>query len=118
VGLFVVISGVLSNAGTVLLRTGWRGADADPIRGGVLGPGVSVIELSVAVNVPDRDGPNLILSALRRLSNTARTDSRVGVQDLTSQVALKLLRQKSYIVAAPFAGVRTTAAMPRGWRVA
>lgn len=66
----------------------------------VLGPGVSVAEISVALDVPDRDCPNSILSALNRLSRTARTDSRVGLQNLTSQVAIELLRRKLSIVAA------------------
>mmetsp|Transcript_16743 Transcript_16743/g.36169 ORF Transcript_16743/g.36169 Transcript_16743/m.36169 type:complete len:456 (+) Transcript_16743:71-1438(+) len=66
----------------------------------VLGPGVSVAEISVALEVPDRDSPNSILSALDRLSRTARTDSRVGLQNLTSQVAIELLRRKLSIVAA------------------
>ena len=57
-------------------------------------------EISVALEVPDRDNPNSILSALDRLSRTARTDSRVGLQNLTSQVAIELLRRKSSIVAA------------------
>lgn len=66
----------------------------------VLGPGVSVAEISVALDVPDRDSPNSILSALDRLSRTAKTDSRVGLQNLTSQVAIELLRRKLSIVAA------------------
>jgi len=66
----------------------------------VLGPGVSTCEISVALEVPNRDSPNSILSALNRLSNTARTDSRVGLQNLTSQVAIELLRRKASIVAA------------------
>ena len=66
----------------------------------VLGSGVSVAEISVALEVPNRDSPNSILSSLDRLSRTARTDSRVGLQDLTSQVAIELLRRKSSIVAA------------------
>ena len=53
----------------------------------VLGSGVSVAEISVALEVPNRDSPNSILSALDRLSRTARTDSRVGLQNLTSQGA-------------------------------
>jgi uncharacterized membrane protein len=70
----------------------------------VLGSGVSTVEISVALNVPDRDSPNSILSALSRLSRTARTDSRVGLQNLTSQVALELLRRKEDIVAASTSG--------------
>lgn len=70
----------------------------------VLGSGVSAVEISVALNVPDRDNPNSILSSLKRLSRTARTDSRVGLQNLTSQVALELLRRKEDIVAASTSG--------------
>ena len=70
----------------------------------VLGSGVSAVEISVALNVPDRDNPNSILSALHRLSRTARTDSRVGLQNLTSQVALELLRRKEDIVAVSTSG--------------
>ena len=51
----------------------------------VLGPGVSVAEISVALEVPDRDRSDSILNVLERLSRTARTDSRVGLQNLTSQ---------------------------------
>eukprot|EP00970_Alexandrium_tamarense_P011940 scaffold2615_cov199-Alexandrium_tamarense.AAC.4 len=69
-----------------------------------LGSGVSVAEISVALDVPDRDSPNSILSVLDRLSRTARTDSRVGLQNLTSQVALELLRRKQSIVAASTQG--------------
>jgi uncharacterized membrane protein len=65
-----------------------------------LGFGTSVAQISVAMEVPDRDDPNSILSVLDRLSGTARTDSRVGIQNLTSQVALELLRRKSSISAA------------------
>jgi uncharacterized membrane protein len=71
----------------------------DEAVGGALGPGVSVAEISVAIDVPNRDDPNSILSVLDRLSNTARTDSRVGMSNLTSQVALELLRRKNQIVA-------------------
>ena len=71
----------------------------DEAVGGALGPGVSVAEISVAIDVPNRDDPNSILSVLNRLSNTARTDSRVGMSNLTSQVALELLRRKNQIVA-------------------
>ncbi|KAL7513022.1 hypothetical protein ACHAXN_010123 [Cyclotella atomus] len=66
----------------------------------VLGPGVSVAEISVALEVPDRDRPDAIMNVLERLASTARTDSRVGLQNLTSQVALELLRRKQSIVAA------------------
>jgi uncharacterized membrane protein len=64
-----------------------------------LGKGYSVAQISLAMEVPDRDSPNSILNILNQLSNTARSDSRVGIQNLTSQVALELLRKKSLIVA-------------------
>ena len=66
----------------------------------VLGGGTSVVKLSVALDVANRDDPNSILSVLERLASTARTDSRVGIQNLSSQVALELLRRKSSISAA------------------
>ena len=65
-----------------------------------LGPGVSVATISVALDVPDRDDPHSILASLSRLSRTSSTDSRVGVQNLTSQVALEVLRRKANIIAA------------------
>jgi len=97
VGFFLVASAVLSNVGNL---GGFGSAGSSAAARSALGPGTSVIELSVALDVPDRDDPNSILSALDRLSRTAKTDSRVGVQNLTSQVALELLRRKSGIVAA------------------
>ena len=66
----------------------------------VLGPGTSVVQMSVALDVPNRDDPNSILSVMDRLAATAKTDSRVGIQNLTSQVALELLRRRSSIVSA------------------
>jgi len=65
-----------------------------------LGTGTSVVQLSVALEVPNRDDPSSILSVLNRLSRTANTDNRVGIQNLTSQVALELLRRRSSIVSA------------------
>lgn len=65
-----------------------------------LGEGVTVASISVALNVPDKHSPSSILTYLNRLSQTARTDSRVGVSNLVSQVALELLRQKRSIFAA------------------
>ena len=50
-----------------------------------LGNGVSVAKISVALDVSDRDRSDAIMNVLERLSNTARTDSRVGLQNLTSQ---------------------------------
>jgi hypothetical protein len=50
-----------------------------------LGEGVTVASISVALNVPDKHSPSSILTYLNRLSQTARTDSRVGVSNLVSQ---------------------------------
>ena len=66
----------------------------------VLGSGTSVLKMSVALDVSNRDDPNSILAVLERLADTARTDSRVGIQNLSSQVALELLRRKSSIISA------------------
>jgi uncharacterized membrane protein len=65
-----------------------------------LGSGTSTVQISVAMDVPNRNDSNSILSVLDRLANTAKTDSRVGIQNLSSQVALELLRRKSSIVSA------------------
>lgn len=65
----------------------------------VLGPGVSVAKISIALDVSNRDQNDAIMNVLERLANTAKTDSRVGLQNLTSQVALELLRRKQEIVA-------------------
>lgn len=90
---FSVFSSTISNVGSSVMDK------VDTAVGSALGPGVSVAQISVALDIPDRDSPSSILSVLNRLSNTARTDSRVGVQNLTSQVALELLRRKQSIVA-------------------
>lgn len=65
-----------------------------------LGPGTSVVSLSLALRVPNRNDRNSILAILNRLSETAQTDSRVGLQNLTSQLALELLRQRDSWTAA------------------
>jgi len=65
-----------------------------------LGTGTSVLKLSVALDVPNRDDPYSLLSVLDRLAQTANTNSRKGVQNLTSQVAVELLRRKSSIQSA------------------
>jgi hypothetical protein len=63
-----------------------------------LGPGVSVVSLTVSLNVPDRDNSNSILSRLTRKAQTSRTDTRKGVQDMISETSLELLRQERTIV--------------------
>jgi hypothetical protein len=50
-----------------------------------LGPGVTAVQISVALNVPQKDSPSSILTFLSRLSCTAHTVSRVGVSNLVSQ---------------------------------
>ena len=50
-----------------------------------LGRGVSVAQISVALNVPKKDSESSVLTYLSRLSRTAKTDSRVGVSNLVSQ---------------------------------
>jgi uncharacterized membrane protein len=95
-GTLFTVANILSNAG--------RAVNEDDIgdsrRSSFLGAGTSVVQMSVALEVPNRDDPNSILSVLDRLAQTARTDSRVGIQNLTSQVALELLRRRSSIASA------------------
>ena len=96
-GFALFVASALSNIGSSATDTFTSAVGSNQ---SILGPGVSTCEISVALEVPNRDSPNSILSALNRLSNTARTDSRVGLQNLTSQVAIELLRRKASIVAA------------------
>lgn len=98
-GFFLFVASALSNIGSSATDT-FSNTIGSSANQSVLGPGVSVAEITVALDVPNRDSPNSILSALDRLANTARTDSRVGLQNLTSQVSIELLRRKSSIVAA------------------
>lgn len=65
-----------------------------------LGPGNSVAKISIALEVPNRDDAGSILTVLNRLGQNANTESRQGIQSLTSQVALEVLRRKSSIVSA------------------
>merc|ERR1712224_897285 len=78
----------------------WLSSTQATTMSSALGSGTDVVKLSVAVEVPDRNDRNSILSVLNRLSRTAKTDSRVGIQNLSSQVALEILRRKSSIVSA------------------
>lgn len=63
-----------------------------------LGPGVSVVSVTAALNVPNRDSPSSILSRLSRIAAGSTTDIRSGVQKLISETALELLRQERSIV--------------------
>mmetsp|Transcript_16825 Transcript_16825/g.35069 ORF Transcript_16825/g.35069 Transcript_16825/m.35069 type:complete len:351 (-) Transcript_16825:712-1764(-) len=85
VGFFLFASFVMSSVSSGVSNT--VGSSIGSALGGqsALGSGVSVAEISVALEVPLRDSPDSILSSLNRLSRTARTDSRVGLQNLTSQ---------------------------------
>jgi uncharacterized membrane protein len=65
-----------------------------------LGTGTTVAQISVALQVPNRDDQGSILSVLNRMASSSNTNKRSGLQNLTSQVALELLRRKSNIVSA------------------
>jgi uncharacterized membrane protein len=95
-----IVSSVTSSATTMTDRWSDEGSIFSRPQASPLGVGTSVVRLSVAVNVPNRDDPNSLLSTLSRLAASAKTDSRKSVQNLTSQVAVELLRRKSSIVSA------------------
>lgn len=97
-GFCILVSSVLQK--TMGANSSFGGGSTFVGQQCVLGPGVSVIEMSIALDISNRDDPNSILSVLDRLARTSKTDSRVGVQNLTSQVALELLRRKTSFVAA------------------
>lgn len=103
-GFFFLVAAALSNMSNSVRDTFSDNKIGSRMDSSILGPGISVVEMSVAMQVPNRDSPSSMLSALHRLSNTAKTDSRVGLQNLVSQVALELLRRKSSIVAASARG--------------
>jgi uncharacterized membrane protein len=91
--IFNAIRAASSGVGVADSLSSWTEA---PVT--ALGTGTSVVQVTVALDVPNRDDRNSILNVLDRLAETSRTDSRVGIQNLTSQVALELLRRKSSIV--------------------
>lgn len=62
-----------------------------------LGPGFTMAKISVSLNVPNRDAPDSILKTLQEISSTSRTNTREGVQQLISKVALEMLRQENAI---------------------
>ena len=53
--------------------------------GGALGPGIDICQLTVALDVQNRNCADSILSKLNRLPKTAKTDSRFGIQSLLSE---------------------------------
>jgi uncharacterized membrane protein len=96
-GVGWIVVSAISNS----MKNQWSDdAVSDVATTSVLGPGVSVIRLSVAMDVPNRDDPNSLLLTLDRIAATAQTGTRKGVQTLTSQVAMELLRRKSSIQSA------------------
>jgi uncharacterized membrane protein len=99
-GFLFVVANFFSNATRSIGSSTSSSTFFSDVGSSALGAGTSVLQLSVAMEVSNRDDPNSILGALRRLANTAKTDSRVGIQNLTSQVAVELLRRKSSIVSA------------------
>jgi uncharacterized membrane protein len=83
---FGVVGFVLFNAFTATTGSGSSSTwDTTTSTSSALGDGMSVLKLSIALDVSNRDDPSSILSVLTRLANTAKTDSRVGIQNLTSQ---------------------------------
>jgi uncharacterized membrane protein len=101
-GVLYTAASVLSSAGNAVSDTATSsfGGAFNSAETSALGPGASVVQVSVALEVSNRDDPNSILGALDRLSRTSKTDSRVGIQNLTSQVALELLRRRASITSA------------------
>jgi len=93
-------NGVFFLAFMFIVVQGMRGSTDAGVSASPLGKGVSVASLSIALNVPNRNDPGSILSYLTQLSNTARTDSRVGLQNLVNNVAIGLLRQRRSIIGA------------------
>lgn len=92
---YIVISSVASSIKGSSDNDLWSSSSSS----GVLGPGISVAKLSLALEIPDRTNTSNILTYLSKLSETANTDSRVGLQNLLSQVSLELLRKKSSLFA-------------------
>jgi len=97
IGLFIMSAIRTASAGNSLMdvSSDWGETVTSP-----LGTGTSVAQITVALEVPNRDAPSSVLNVLDRIAQTAKTDSRVGIQNLTSQVALELLRRKDSIVSA------------------
>jgi Protein of unknown function (DUF1517) len=65
-----------------------------------LGKGTSVIQVTVALRVPQRVSPSSILSVLPRLTGEANPSYKWKVQAMMSEVATELLLRKSLIVSA------------------
>jgi len=74
--------------------------DETDILDSVLGPGISLAKITVAIQVPHReDDPSNILHIIQQVASTTNTQSSVELQAMIHQVALTLLRKKQSIVA-------------------
>lgn len=60
-----------------------------------LGPGATSAFVTVALQVPDRSSPSSILKILESKAMTGNTETRRGLQQIVSEVALELLRKDS-----------------------
>jgi Protein of unknown function (DUF1517) len=90
----LVANGVRNN----LMPSNERDRRNNKSQRGALGLGFSVLSLTVALNVPNRDDPNSVLFKLKQVCQESTTDSRAGVQELVSTTVLELLRQIQSIV--------------------
>ena len=70
-----------------------RSVDQSP-----LGPGATAAFLTVALQVPDRTSSFSLLKSLESKAMSANTETRLGLQQTVSEVALELLRKDSAIV--------------------
>jgi uncharacterized membrane protein len=95
---FMVVNTIRGAGQSAMESGGWSTGDA--ALASPLGTGTTVAQISVALQVPNRDDPQSILAVLERIASNANTDKRAGLQNLTSQVALELLRRKATIVSA------------------
>ena len=77
-----------------------REGDDGIVTNSPLGPGISVVKFSIAMDLSDRDDPNGILSKLKETSESFSTESRMEVSHLISKVCKDLLQEQSKIFAA------------------
>lgn len=70
-----------------------RNKDSDDSEESPLGPGISVLKFSVALDLPDRDDTAGILHFLKHASKTVSMDSRENVSSFVSNVCQELKQQ-------------------------
>ena len=99
-GVFVVYALIFLGAYALFPTMFFLSDAATNLSKDIAKPSSSVVKLSVAVDVPSRDDPCSLLSVLNRLAHSSKCSSREDVQNLTSQVAVELLRRKSSIQSA------------------